>query len=515
MFALPSSLLAACALLVSCAQSPALESTPESISRQSQQRSAPAAVDKLIPAIIVRDYFIVPIALDGREDRVLWMLYDTGASITVIDGDSLQSVSDWKPSQGNSVNLVSATCGPAKMTNLSARVRDLDHISDALGYPIDGILGYSSFTGTLLTLDYPAGEMRVRKGELPKPDGRSIFQITRKERRRPFIEFELGGREEEVLIDSGSGSGFVLEDRRNRKFLGTPVALSMMMGINGPRAEKTGRLDGDAELFGRSFRFPAVRLTEGTELLGTQVLRHFSLTFDISNRRVQVLGALDEHGQALPPVLPSSLWTSGVLKSATSTGHQVRGLLPDSPGMKAGLQKGDLVVEVNGVPHAERGGEPIIAFRDGERRWISMVIEREGKRIALELDRAEYIPVPAGVEQAPPRYSLPQDLVQQVNSEQGPSAQELKEPASVPSPDGTRRAEVIRTDAGTRVRVIDQFGRILGHPVLRGRNLGLQWSADGRWLAFWREVEQDGEMVWSRWAVPANGFQPPEPVPIR
>jgi hypothetical protein len=515
MFAFSSPLLVACALLFSCAHSPAQESTQESIPPLAQQPSQSASHDKLIPAIIVRDYFIVPVALDGREDRVLWMLYDTGASITVIDGESLQAVSDWKPSQGNSVNLVSATCGPAKISHLSARVRDLDHISDALGYPIDGILGYSTFTGTLLTLDYPAGEMRVRKGELPKPDGRTIFPLTRKERRRPFIEMELGGREEEVLIDSGSGSGFVLEDRRGRKFLGTPVALSMMMGINGPRAEKTGRLDGEAELFGRSFVMPAVRLTEGTELLGTQVLRHFCLTFDIENRRVQVLGALDEAGQAMPPIRPSSLWTSGVLKSATATGHQIRGLLPDSPGAKAGLQKGDMVIEVNGVPYPERGGEPIIAFRDGERRWINMVVDRAGERLSIELERAEYIPVPEGVEPAPPRYSLPQDLVLHVASEIGPSAAELKEPASVMSPDGNRLAETIRTEAGTRVRVSDQFGRILGHPVLRGHNLGLQWSADGRWLAFWREVEQDGEMVWSRWAVPANGSQPPEPVPIR
>jgi PDZ domain len=515
MLVLPSSLLAACALLTSCAQSPAFESTQESVPFQAQAQPASATLDKLIPATIVRDYFIVPIALDGREDRVLWMLYDTGASITVVDGESLQAVSDWKPSQGNSINLVSATCGPAKMSNISARVRDLDHISDALGFPIDGILGYSSFTGTLLTLDYPAGEMRVRKGELPKADGRTVFPITRKERRRPFIEFELGGRIEEVLIDSGSGSGFVLEDRRGRKFLGTPVALSMMMGINGPRAEKTGRLDGDAALFGRHFASPAVRLTEGTELLGTQVLRHFALTFDIANRRVQVLGALNEQGQPLPSVRPSSLWTSGVLKSATATGHEVRGLLPDSPGAKAGLKKGDLVVEVNGVPYSERGGEPIIAFRDGVRRWISMVVERDGERIHLELERAEYIPVPEGIAEAPPRYSLPQDLIQQVYSEVGPSANELEKPASVLSPDGNRRAEIIPTDAGTRVRVSDQLGRILGHPVLRGRNLGLQWSADGRWLAFWREVEQDGEKIWSRWAVPANGFQPPEPVPIR
>ena len=513
-------LLLLAAVSSACAQTPAAPSRPVA---QDAAQEAPTVAEHVLPAVRVRDYWILPLALDGRdgsdgqEERILWVLYDTGASTTVLDPESLQAVSDWSPNQGRRVNLVKATIGPATVTNLSATVRDLDHIEDALGFELDGILGYSTFSGTLLTLDYPRGEMRVRQGELPKADGETIFAITRKERRRPFIEFQFGEREEEVLIDSGSGAGFVLEDRAGRELLGKPVPLNMMMGINGPRAEPFGRLDGQAELFGRRFSYPIVRLTQGTELLGTQVLRHFSMTFDIDRRRVQIQGAGADFEDGVGPIIPpEELWASGLLKSATPEGHRIRGLVPDSPAAASGLREGDHIVVTNRVPYAERGGEPMVAWRDGARRYHQLQVERDGEQFELELEQASWLPLPEGVLPAAPRHALPRDLVLRIHSPVAPTETELTAPeAQVAAPDGSRSAHILDSDGQSMIRVVDDRGRILSNPVTRGRIRGLQWSSDSRWLAFWVEVEENGELVWSRWAVPANGAQAPESVPTR
>jgi hypothetical protein len=513
---LPFSLLLALAVgVVGCAQAPAAPAA--------QEDTSPALAEgKLLPAVIVRDYFMLPLALDGRdgsdgqEERILWMLYDTGASITVVDPEKLAEVSDWEVGQSSRVNIQKATIGPATVSNLSATIRDLDHIEQALGFEIDGILGYSTFSGTLLTLDYPRHEMRVRPGELPKADGERIFRITRKERRRPFIEFEFGGREEEVLIDSGSGSGFVLRDRRGRDFVGELAKLGITTGINGPRAEATGRLDGDATLFGRRFQSPAVRLTDGTELLGTQVLRHFSLTFDIENRRVLVEGAGDAFAsEAAATIAPYPLRASGVLRTAEEEAFRVRAVLDDSPATAAGVQVGDRIVATNHVPYAERGGEPPQPWVDGERRWYRLQLERDGELLEVEVDLKTYLPVPSGVEPATPRWTLPRDLVAHTFDPPAPTPEQIADRAELASPTGERRAVVFDHEGHTVIRVLDARGRILGNPVTRGRNVGLRWSEDGTWLAFWREVEQNGELVWSRWAVPANGAQPPEPIPVR
>ena len=513
-------LLLLASVFSACAQIPATPSRPFA---QGAAQETAAVTEHVLPAVRVRDYWILPLALDGRdgsdgqEERILWVLYDTGASTTVLDPESLQAVSDWSPNQRRRVNLVKATIGPATVTNLSATVRDLDHIEDALGFELDGILGYSTFSGTLLTLDYPRGEMRVRAGELPKPDGKTVFAITRKERKRPFIEFDFGDREEEVLIDSGSGAGFVLEDRARRKLLGKPVPLNMMMGINGPRAEPFGRLDGEAELFGRRFAYPFVRLTKGSELLGTQVLRHFSMTFDIDRRRVQIEGAGADFEDGVGPVIPpKELWASGLLKSATAEGHRIRGLVGDSPAADSGQREGDHIVVTNGVPYEERGGEPMVSWQDGARRYHKLRVDRDGEQFEVELEQAAWLPLPDGVQAAPPRYALPRDLVLRVSSPAAPSEVELAEPeAQRPSPDGARVAQILDREDHSLIRVYDDRGRILSNPVTRGRIRGLQWSSDSRWLAFWLEVEENGGLVWSRWAVPANGAQAPEPVPTR
>ena len=60
--------------------------------------------------------------------------------------------------------------GELEFTNLRARVMQLDHLQRVFGVPMDGILGFNTFAGMLLTIDWPAGELRVREGRLPPPD---------------------------------------------------------------------------------------------------------------------------------------------------------------------------------------------------------------------------------------------------------------------------------------------------------------------------------------------------------
>jgi len=356
-----------------------------------------------LPAQMVRDYFVVPVALHGDQDRVLWMLYDTGASITVVDPESLESVSTWQGGAGQKVNFTNIEIGPVTLTNLSARTIDLDHISAALGFPIDGILAYWSFAEYLVQLDYPQRSMRVGPGELAKADGQTVFELTRKERLRPFIRFQLAGDREEVLIDSGSGSGIVVRDRRGIPWLGKPIPLSMIMGINGPELEPTGRLDGAALICGKRFLYPTVRLTQDTELIGTQVMRHFRWTFDRNNRRVEVVPANTAE------VAPHVVRTTGVLRTPTDGAHRVLRLLGNSPAELAGIQAKDLILAVNGVPFAERGTESIPSIPSTAGPVTRWTLERDGEVFNIETVQREVLPIPAGVAPAEARHSTPKD----------------------------------------------------------------------------------------------------------
>ena len=96
------------------------------------------------------------------------------------------------------------------------------------------------------------------------------------------------------------------------------------------------------------FEEPIVGLSDDTELLGFDVLKHFILTFDQQTKRVRM--------QALSPrVRMESRRGTGALVRARPNSLEVVRVVPGSPAESAGLQRGDEVIFVDGVPVNERG----------------------------------------------------------------------------------------------------------------------------------------------------------------
>jgi len=79
--------------------------------------------------------------------------------------------------------------GGAEFRNVTALIRPHRITAD---YPaVDGILGFALFADYLLTLDYPAMQVRLARGDLPAANGADIlaFEI---ENRVPVIEVAIG-----------------------------------------------------------------------------------------------------------------------------------------------------------------------------------------------------------------------------------------------------------------------------------------------------------------------------------
>src|SRR5207253_4951951 len=78
-------------------------------------------------------------------------------------------------------------------------------------YPaVDGILGFALFTDYLLTLDYPAMQVRLAHGNLPVANGADILSFET-ENRIPVIEVAIGKLRVRAHIDSGNFvAGFIL-----------------------------------------------------------------------------------------------------------------------------------------------------------------------------------------------------------------------------------------------------------------------------------------------------------------
>lgn len=338
-----------------------------------------------LPTEMCRGFFLLPVTLAPRkgypEDRTLWFLYDTGASNSYVDPGALERVSRRRIETGTRVDLVDATLGSLKVRRLPAKVANLEHLSLALGRPIDGLLAFEAFEAFedyLVTLDYAAGTVRLERGELPEPDGRRVFDAKGRDE-RPWIDVNMGGQAFRLLIDSGAA--------------GTPIAVGDFDGLSlesPPRKAHTStrfskvvvrrgaRLAGEARIGPHVIDSPRLEETDGTPLVGGEIMRHFSWTFDQKHKRVRIEPLDTGRPITVPPHA-----NHGIVSLGRDGRLELIGTLPDSPAEAAGLEKGDLITHLDGRPVADRGcmdyggGQALTVrfLRDGEPRHVTLELE--------------------------------------------------------------------------------------------------------------------------------------------
>lgn len=178
--------------------------------------------------------------------------------------------------------------GGAEFRNVTAMIRPHRITKD---YPdVDGILGFALFTDFLLTLDYPAMQVRLAKGNLPVANGADIlsFEI---ENRIPVIEIKIGKLRMKAHIDSGNYvAGFMLPEDivEQLQLISQPVTIGYARSVTNRIELKQARLKNSIHI-GRFeypqpvISFPALSNTN----IGFKVLREFALTFDQKNKRMK------------------------------------------------------------------------------------------------------------------------------------------------------------------------------------------------------------------------------------
>lgn len=334
-----------------------------------------------LPAEVCRNLFLIPLALDGREERTLWMVLDTGASETSVDPDAIQRVSGKRVKAGKRVTLRDATAGPLEIHRLPAKVHSMDHLSRALGREIDGILGFPTFRKFLLTLDYPNGEVRIGPGTLPPPDGIEVFTMSGKW--RPYLSVEIGDETFTLLLDSGSTGSLRLRPEDDLSWQTPPRPVSAMVRYASVEVRSAGRLDHAVRVASVTVDRPIVELSEGTRLIGTRIMRPLVWTFDQRNKRVRARGAPDD------PLLDEPLRGMGTAMNPRAEGYEVFVVHPGTPAERAGLRAGDLVTAVDGTPVYERGCEPIDTG-DVDRRVLT--IHRGAEVLDIEVAYEVLVP---------------------------------------------------------------------------------------------------------------------------
>jgi hypothetical protein len=231
---------------------------------------------------------------------------DTGATTTVVS-DELSRELSLAPPAG--VQVASVGGGPAPaivvihdlrignavLEGVIAAVMPLGSLLKGENAP-RGVLSAANFPGYLLTYDYPGKHISIKKGALESADSKSIFQYT-EEQVLPTVPIRIAGHDTQVHLDTGSAFGLTLPV----KFL-TEVPLASQPKTSGRVRTGGGefpvsiaRLNGTIELGRYKLDLDEVRFSDArpgpgpaTGNIGYDVLRHFVVTLDSKNRRIQL-----------------------------------------------------------------------------------------------------------------------------------------------------------------------------------------------------------------------------------
>jgi Aspartyl protease len=190
----------------------------------------------------------------------------------------------------NTTHIDSIAFGGAEFRNVTAVVRPQRITAD---YPnVDGILGFALFTDYLLTLDYPAMQVRLARGNLPTANGADILSFEL-EHRVPVIEVAIGKWRVKAHVDSGNFvAGFILPEAlvEQLPLLSEPVTVGRARSVTNQIEIKQAQLRdtihiGHFDYPQATIAFPALSDTN----VGFKILRDYALTFDQKNKRMRMV----------------------------------------------------------------------------------------------------------------------------------------------------------------------------------------------------------------------------------
>jgi hypothetical protein len=242
------------------------------------------------------------------------------------------------------VRLRRLALGAASFENITALVYDFDELTAHYGRKIDGLIGYTLFRDTVVTLDYPGAQLRlVPAATAPALPGNVIPLLG--DPRRPVVVARLGDRSVGLLLDSGSDGALRLNpDAVPPRFTGPSRPGGTVSTLAGDRQQEFARSAEDLVLGGRTFARPVVELTDQPSAVGSEVLSRFRLTLD--PRRG--LAGFERDGETPVPAVP--LRSAGVSFRRFPAYWRVVSVVPGSPADDAGLESGDLVTRINDEP---------------------------------------------------------------------------------------------------------------------------------------------------------------------
>lgn len=289
------------------------------------------------------DLFFVRVWIESQGP--FEFLVDTGASTTVLDLPLAHILRKGLESDEEAFYLDEMRIGPLLLRDHLALAHGLERYERVLGRNLDGILGYAAFLDVQLIVDYPRSQLRLATSKAPLPPGARLLDLDSP--RRPLVRLSVGNEPFTFLVDTGSERGMTLTAPELVRWQHELRPIALIQTFEGTRYRYEGRLAADVEFAGTKLHQPICGTSESVSTLGASLLRHFTVHLD---PRAGILAVSGPREIDFPPVrgFGWSLRREGA-------GRRVVAVFPSTPAESAGIQEGDILLEIDGKPIPDLG----------------------------------------------------------------------------------------------------------------------------------------------------------------
>lgn len=271
---------------------------------------------------------------------------------------------------------------------------DILRLSEFVGKPIHGIIGYDLFNRFAVTIDFAENQLILENPEhyKYKPSKGERFPISIEENKPYLGTVELVNGEEKVpikvLLDTGAGHAISIEVNKKFNIQLPPKVVKAQLGrgLSGIINGNLGRLPkikfGKFELNNvvasfpdsSSFHLKPTNFSERQGNVGCEFLRRFKVTFNYRDKYV-VLKPINRRMKE-----PFEHNMSGMeLLASGSDYHEfmIERIIENSPAQLAGLQQGDRVIFINNRSSRDVSISEIYKiFQKGEGKPVNLVVKR-------------------------------------------------------------------------------------------------------------------------------------------
>jgi hypothetical protein len=351
----------------------------------------------------------VRVRVDGTGP--FWFLLDTGSASDVVDTETARAlgIRVGKPIEargagegaieGGVASDVALTVAGINLGPMDVEVLPVDRAITAVeGRRVDGLLGYPFLSRFVVELGYAARRVTVadpvidraaRGRELPIEIVRGSILVSA--RLAPAGGRGAPGR---FLLDIGWRSALTLTSpfvARERLFATAPRTVDAItgIGIGGVTRDALARLPGVA-LGGCVIENVVAGLSRATSgilsqgdfagIIGAEILRRFTVTFDLPHRRVLLAPNADV-------AAPEEFDMSGLVLTVRAQhpgAFTVDGVVEPSAGAEAGVRAGDAIEGVDGRAATDLTLDDVRRLvREGARREHRVTLRRGGERLAV------------------------------------------------------------------------------------------------------------------------------------